>query len=733
MWNRDNRLFLIGYAVTLLVLVGDVFLTYLNISTLIEDLKVIQHTDAVQAELSDTLTNLLNAETGQRGYLLTGDERYLEPYQKAEPRLPKNVVRLDELLTAHPRSRKKLAILRDLVTKQMRDLEQSIEHRRASGEDDAISRTQTNEGKRRMEELRATLADLEREQREEFSRRSKRVAAEVNTTISTFAFTSALVLILLFAVTYFRRKVDRRRIENERKFRSLADSAPVMIWMSSVEGAATWFNKRWLDYSGCTMDEEIGNGWVTRIHPSDRDKCLAIRAASLTSRNVFTMEYRLRRRDLEYRWIFDSGTPVFNMDGRFEGFVGSCVDIHQLKESEEQRKLLFEKERIARLEADRANRLKDEFLATLSHELRTPLNAILGYAQLMKRGTISEAKRIEILDIIERNSRSQAQIIEDLLEMSRIISGRLRLELKYTELSKVIDAAIESVNPLAEAREVRFERIYQSIGCPVRGDVTRLQQVVWNLLTNAIKFSQRGSVVKISLASIGNKVELTITDKGIGIEEDFLPFVFDRFMQADSSSTRKHGGLGLGLAIVKQIVELHEGTVVAKSEGKNKGSSFVVVLPMAAIDASLDTTDSAATVQPAGAVGDVALNGLKILVVDDELDSREVVRNILELSGATTFAADCAESGFELLCKERPDILLSDIGMPQVDGYQFIRRVRGLSSELGGETPAIALTAFAREEDKQRALKSGYNLHLTKPVEPAFLISAIAKMRGLTT
>lgn len=730
MRSPRNRLFLFGYALTLIVLVGDVLLTYLNISTLIEDLKIIQHTDAVQAELNDTVKALLNSETAQRGYILTAEEAYLEPYRTAVPKLSRSLERLDELYRNAPALTGEISKLKNLVAAKLADFDRTIAQRRNLKPGETITLADLDSGQKLMEELRAAVSKLEIEQRNEFAFRSNQVARGVNATTTTFALASSLVLLLLIAVTYFRRKFERRRLENENKFRSLADSAPVMVWMADTNGQSSWFNKGWLDFSGRKMEVEIAD-WTGRVHVSDAGTLFELRNAAFSARTPFTVEYRLCRSDGVYRWVFDTGTPVFGSDSKFEGFVGSCVDIHELKESEEQRKDLFEKERTARNEADRANRLKDEFLATLSHELRTPLNAILGYAQLLKRGSIPEAKRIDILEIIERNSRSQAQIIDDLLEMSRIISGRLRLDRKDVDLNQVVLAALESVGPSAEGRQITITKKFENELSMVWGDPMRLQQVVWNLLTNAIKFSPKGGSVSVVLHIRDTHVELIVTDSGIGITPDFLPYVFDRFKQADSSTTRRHGGLGLGLAIVKQIVDLHGGSVAAHSDGPNLGSVFTVTIPLS--DGQCRILGAAETVKSPNAdfvVDSDRLNGRKILVVDDETDSRDVVRQMLELSGATVLTADSARAGFDLLRSERPDVLLSDIGMPQEDGYQFISRIRALTESEGGSTPAVALTAFARDEDKKRALTCGYQVHLAKPVEPSRLVFVVGELCG---
>lgn len=386
--------------------------------------------------------------------------------------------------------------------------------------------------------------------------------------------------------------------------------------------------------------------------------------------------------------------------------------------------------RAAQAEGEQASRMKDEFLATLSHELRTPLNAILGWSQLIRQRP--DAQMIEEgLSIIERNTRVQVQLIEDLLDMSRIISGKLRLEFHVIDIATFTDAAIETVEPAAKAKGVQLRRIVAGKNF-VAGDTNRLQQVIWNLLSNAIKFTPGGGYVEVRAQRRGSEIAISVADSGQGIKPDFLPHVFERFRQADGSTTRPQGGLGLGLAIVKNLVELHGGTVEAYSAGENQGSTFTILLPVAARSdhQSIHRFNSPDGNVSAPELGIESLSGLKVLVVDDEPDARDLLRRLLERRQATVFTAGSAIDGLQLLEQERPDVLVSDIGMPMVDGYEFMTQVRSLGADRGGDLPAIALTAFARAEDRARALRAGYTVHLPKPVEPANLIAIVASVTG---
>ena len=382
--------------------------------------------------------------------------------------------------------------------------------------------------------------------------------------------------------------------------------------------------------------------------------------------------------------------------------------------------------------AREANRLKDEFLATVSHELRTPLTAILGWASMLRKTEFDRETSQGALETIERNARAQSQIIEDLLDVSRIVTGKLRLDVRQVEPASFIDAAVESVRPAAEAKGVRLSKALDTGQTALSGDPARLQQVVWNLLSNAIKFTPRGGRVEVRLARAGSNVEISVSDSGAGVKQEFLPYVFDRFRQADSSTTRRHGGLGLGLAIVRHLVELHGGTVRAESEGEGHGSTFTVALPVAAVyDKATDDARGARTRASATAASDERheeIAGLKILVVDDEEDTRELLRVVLGGHGAQVLTAATAREALEIAASARPDVLISDIGMPDEDGFELIRRVRELPAESGGGVPAIALTAYARAEDRLRVLRSGYQMHVPKPVEMAELLTVIASL-----
>jgi len=385
---------------------------------------------------------------------------------------------------------------------------------------------------------------------------------------------------------------------------------------------------------------------------------------------------------------------------------------------------LVRREHAARLEAEAGSRVKDDFLATLSHELRTPLTAILGWASIITRGHASETQTAHAMRAIERNARRQARLVEELLDVSRLVRGQIRLNLSGVSLNAVIDEAIESMRPAVEAKKLQLVKRLDAPARTVRGDTDRLQQVVWNLLSNAVRFTPQGGRIEIGLRDVDDQVEIRVSDTGIGIHPDFVPHVFERFRQADSSTTRTHGGLGLGLAIVRHLVELHGGTVGAESAGEGQGAAFTVRLPVRAdVPALAPRADSTDRSDPPG-----TLRGTRVLVVDDDPDAREVLRAMLENAGATVATTASAGETRAIIGRVRPDLLIADIGMPGEDGYSLIQSVRALESGMTGHVPAIALTAHARAEDIDRAFASGFQIHVAKPVDASQLLSTIATL-----
>jgi len=401
----------------------------------------------------------------------------------------------------------------------------------------------------------------------------------------------------------------------------------------------------------------------------------------------------------------------------------------------EERRQLLASEQFARAEAERASSMKDEFLATLSHELRTPLGAILGWSHLLRARSMSEGEIHQGLEVIERNARMQTQLIEDLLDMSRITSGKMRLDVQPVDPVAFIEAALETVRPAADAKGIGLSALLDPTAGPIMGDPSRLQQVVWNLLSNAIKFTAKNGRAQILLERVSSHIEITIADTGVGIQPEFLPHVFDRFRQEDASPRRTATGLGLGLSIVKHLVEQHGGSVQATSAGEGRGATFTVRLPLTVVQRNEDLGERIHPRGPRPIAPELKppdLAGITVLVVDDQADARDLIQRVLAECGASVLTASTAAEALRTVEAARPDVLVSDIGMPEVDGYELLRRVRTLGHTRGGRLPAIALTAFARSEDRTRALRAGFLIHVSKPIEPAELIATVASAVGRT-
>jgi PAS domain S-box-containing protein len=623
--------------------------------------------------------------------------------------------------------------------------------------------------------------------------------------------------------------------ESEERFRARADTAPVMLWTAGPDRLFDWFNQPWLEFTGSTLVQQVGQGWMDGVHPDDHERWLAGYLDAVEHRRAFEEEYRLRRHDGAFRSIVCRGVPREERDGSFAGYIGSAVDVTERKAAEQEMRnfvslvgqsadfigmtsmdgrVLFlnpagralvglegddiglvellrgedegmGRKALAATGADgqwagelrfrhlktgdeipvwctvfvlrddsarpiclatvardltsqksveaylrRQDRLKDEFLATLSHELRSPLNAIVGWAHILGNKDSPEETRRKASATILRNANALVQIVSDVLDVSRIIAGKLDLNLAQVDLAAVLEAALDTVQPAADAGGVELRRALQPAPRGFQGDADRLQQVVWNLLLNAIKFSLRGGQVMLRLESGGDDVRIVVEDDGPGIDPELLPHIFERFRQGNSSTTRRHGGLGLGLAIVRHLTELHGGTVEAANRHQGTGAVFTVTLPSEGARASEGRPDAPVAGLRENASGEAAprLDGLTVLVVDDDADARELVRMALESRGARILSAASVGEGLRVLADRLPDVLLTDLGMPDQDGYEFLRRVRQLPPDEGGLIPAAVVTAYAGEGDRRSALRSGFQAFIAKPALPAELVATVAQL-----
>ncbi|HET9577466.1 MAG TPA: PAS domain S-box protein [Usitatibacter sp.] len=518
------------------------------------------------------------------------------------------------------------------------------------------------------------------------------------------------------------RKAAEEALRQSNEFnRSLIESSGDCFKILALDGTLLWMSETGRALL-CLEDVNrvIGKPWISLWEGEDRTAAFtAVAAAASGATGKFVGHYAVGR---ESRWWDVAVTPIRGSDGRPERLLAVSRDITERIISEEERKVLLESERAARAAAERANHTKDEFLATLSHELRTPLGAILGWTHVLRSGRASAADSARGLEAIERNARIQTQLIEDLLDMSRIMAGKMRLEMQPLDPAAFVEAALETARPSADAKGIRLEKVLEPGVGLVRGDASRLQQVVWNLLSNAVKFTPGGGVVRVEMRRVDSVLEIRVTDSGVGIDRAFLPQMFERFRQADGSLARRHGGLGLGLSIVKHVVDMHGGAIDADSAGPGKGACFTVRLPLA--PSPTRRHDGASSLGSDAGASD--LRGLRILVVDDDDDGRDLVHRLLTECGAVVQVADCGARALDILGQGDIELVVSDIGMPEMDGYELLRRARPLLD--GRDVPVVALTAFARPEDRIRALRAGFAAHVAKPVEPAVLLSSVASL-----
>jgi signal transduction histidine kinase len=520
-----------------------------------------------------------------------------------------------------------------------------------------------------------------------------------------------------------RVEADRRLRQSESMLAEAQRVARLGSWSwDFAAGKLTWSDEHYRLF-GLEPGSDVSADWaIDHIHPDDRERLLAMREQVQREPRVFKFNWRGVLPSGEVRHMQSVGHVEVDAAGVSARAFGITQDVTE-------RETLLASERRAREDAEHAARVRDDFLATLSHELRSPLSAILSWADLI-RAAPTEHERVERgLEIIARNARTQAQLVGDLLDLSRIASGKLRLDVQRVAVPEIVEAAVDAMRPLAESRGVRLTTLIESITQPVHGDASRLQQVFANLISNAVKFTPEGGHVQVVVSRVNSHLEVAISDDGKGIEPAFLPHVFERFRQADASAAREHGGLGIGLALVKEIVELHGGTVIARSDGLGRGATFAVRLPIAILASTEGELRLHPRVPAALSLLDLKtprLTGLRVLVVEDEVDSLEVMRQVLTDQQAVVTAVRTADDALAMLDAHTFDAVLSDIGLPRRDGYELISEAR----QRGHKLPAAAVTAFARSEDRTRALLAGFQAHIAKPLEVAELVATVASLCG---
>jgi PAS domain S-box-containing protein len=518
-------------------------------------------------------------------------------------------------------------------------------------------------------------------------------------------------------------RVSAELRESEERFHTLADNISQLVWMADANGGRFWYNQRWLDFTGMTLEAAQGWGWMKAYHPDHVDRVVKGYRLAWANGKRWEDTFPLRSKTGEYRWFLAQAVPIRNAEGTLVSWFGTNTDVTE-------RERLLAQEQQLREVAEAHNRAKDDFLSLVSHELRTPLNAILGYSQMMRAKPNNTAAVERNSEIIERSARAQLRLIEDLLDTGRIISGKLKLVIAKADMRLVLEEAVEVVRPAAAAKRIDLTAQIDEAPREMLCDAARLRQVVWNLLQNAIKFTPEGGHVALRVERTERRVRIIIIDTGSGIEPEFLPAIFDRFTQKDMSRSRRHGGLGLGLALVKQLVEMHGGTIDAASEGAGEGATFTVTLPLNAPQAASQPTPAIAETGPGPAALPLEdmprLDGLRTLVVDDHEDAREMVAEALGERGAAVTVATSGREALELLERSEFDALVCDIAMPEMDGYELIRRLRAMEKANGRRMPAIALTALAHREDRLQALRAGFHAHVSKPVQLAELVITLA-------
>ncbi len=728
---------LAGFGAILVVLIAALVVGPINLRSVYSTTESVARTQAVRAALQELLTTEVDAETGQRGFIITGQESYLEPYDRSLNTVADDATRVRALTADDPAQQEDLDRLMTSANNRLALIAESIRLRRESGFAAAQALVATGEGKRAMDEMRAIVGRMEAREDARLERRNARAAQNYRVAQVLGVVTPLLALLvlgLLFAGT--RRFGAERRIAEQTAerlnvtLRSIGDAVVTtddrggVLRMNPVAQTLTGWTEA--DAAGRRLSDVLILVNEQTRRPADNPIDRVLRDGVIVGLANHTI---LVTRDGREIPIDDSAAPIRAADGRMLGVIMVFRDITERHRAEQERANLIEAERLAREQAELANRMKDEFLAIVSHELRTPLNAVLGWADMLRGGTLSGARRDRAIDAVYANAIRQAKLIDELLDVARIMSGKLRLERTTVDLPAVLRSAIDVIQPSAETKNIQIAVDLDDTIEPCYADQARLQQVLGNLLSNAVKFTPEGGAVRVGLERDGDGVIVRVADTGQGIPAEFIPYIFEPFRQVDQLTTRRHGGLGLGLSIVRHLIEAHGGTVRVESAGSGKGATFTVRLPIVEAATGNQDGDAAAAQPEAAGQTDVSrLEGIIVLAVDDDRDSRDLVAATLEGHGAMVLTASSAEQALQILRSTSVHVLLSDVAMPGEDGYTLIRRLRTIESNGTSHLPAATLTSLAREDDRQEALRAGFQLHLTKPINAPSLVEAVAML-----
>ena len=770
-----------AFALALLPLVVIIIASFRNTSALLEAGQLVRHTQEVKVSLGNLLAHVTDAETGMRGFIITGNETFLEPYHNAITVIEHDLADLQRLTADNAEQTRRLEAIKSPVADKVNHLSSVVAIRRSDGFAAAQSLVATEYGNLKMAAVRVIVSAMSDAESQLLQQRQAAMDARTRDTRIVLGISALLgfVLAVSASVSISRELRKRRRVEDQlrrayddlderikqrtqeleqvnvvlrqeglerqrtqellqqsdERLRHALTAARLGTWEWEIATDRITTYGHLLPLFGLANEQFSGKrgDFMGRMHDDDRPRVEQLLEQSILGEVEYDTDFRVVWPDNSVHWLMGKGAVLKSDDGTPRHMIGVNMEITDLKNAQHERERLLLNEKDLRARAEAANRMKDEFLATVSHELRTPLNAILGWTTLLRKGQLDDRGIDKALETVERNARSQTKLIEDLLDISRITTGHLKLEVQSMDLPSVIRAALESLHPAAEARQIKLQALVDNAAGPVWGDPQRMQQIVWNLLSNAIKFTPKGGQVQVRLERANSHVELAVSDTGQGISANFLPHVFERFVQEDASSKRKHGGLGIGLAIVRQLVEIHGGQVTAESEGEGKGATFRVVLPiMLARRKSLQEDERLVATARVGTQSEQhLLNGLRVLAVDDEADARELLAELLSANGVEVRVASSGVDALATLEQWSPDVLISDIGMPDMDGYELLRELR-FKENKGKNTrlPALALTAYATAEDRMRALQSGFQMHIAKPVDPEELTTVLASLTG---
>jgi PAS domain S-box-containing protein len=717
-----------------------------RISLMNEEARLAEHSQEVIAQVQRVLALEVDAETGARGFAITAENPFLEPYTESRARIDEAIARLTALVADNPSQMARARELAAAVARHTAALAQLIEVRRASGFEAARQFMSLDQGTRVMDQTRIVADAMIQDEQNMLVERKRRAATGFQwTRAAALAGAVAVVLALMLAVIQMATELQKRRAAeasvrsayqeveqkvkartleleraleqlqvSEEQFRVVAELSPVYLFRTDAHGAWEFVSTSFVTFTGLPPERARGFGWTEAVDPEDRGHLLNAWQAATSARRPFDAECRFRSKDGQSRWFRIRVVPRLPDDaGGNPSWIGAAVDIHDLKDALSARAIALGHAQEAQRDSEAANQLKDEFLATASHELRTPLNAIVGWAHVLKVGEVTQEERSHAVDAIERNAKAQTRLIEDMLDVSGMIQGRLNMAVSSVDLRTAVQEAIATVSPAARARNLQLDVQVGDEPVIIDGDPKRLQQVAWNLLSNAVKFTAKGGHVWVQVERMGSRARLRVEDNGEGIDPAFLPHVFESFRQGPSATMRT--GLGLGLAIVRRLVELHGGTITADSAGPGRGASFMVTLPLH-VSAPLASV-AAGGKQPASLVG------VKVLIAEDDDDSAAALAAVLRLHGCHVLTARTASECLRMLGDWHPDVLLCDVGLPDDDGYSLLRRAR--STPGGADTPAIALTAFTGENDRVRALAAGFKAHIPKPFDPDTLLREI--------